>query len=113
MAFLASSWVARSATRNPSNEARRSQVSPYGLKVRSALMMAGTLDRQDLLQASARVFSAAGRRARYQALPEARHGAMGKNPEQSMDQALSWSMSSQRMLAVTAALPHEAQCCVV
>lgn len=67
-----------------------SQVSPYGLGVRSALMMAGTLDRQDVMQASARAFNAAGRRARYLALPDARHGAMGSHPEQSMDEALKW-----------------------
>jgi len=67
-----------------------SKVSPYGLSVQSALMMAGTLDRQDLMQASARAFSAAGRRARYMSLPNARHGAMGDTPEQTMSAALDW-----------------------
>ena len=67
-----------------------SKVSPYGLGVRSALMMAGSLDRQDLMQASARAFAAAGRRARYMALPDARHGSMGSHPEQSMNEALKW-----------------------
>jgi len=66
------------------------KVSPYGLKVRSALMMAGSLDRQDLMQASARAFLAAGRRSRYMQLPNARHGAMGATPELSMAEALAW-----------------------
>jgi predicted esterase len=66
------------------------KVSPYGLAVDSALMMAGTLDRQDLMQASAKAFLAAGRRARYMALPNARHGAMGDTPEQTMGAALAW-----------------------
>jgi pimeloyl-ACP methyl ester carboxylesterase len=67
-----------------------SKVSPAGLAVQSALMMAGSLDRQDLMQGSARAFVAAGRRARYMQLPNARHGAMGDTPEQTMDAALSW-----------------------
>jgi len=66
------------------------KVAPTGLAVHSALMMAGSLDRQDLMQASARAFVAVGRRARYMALPNARHGAMGDTPEQTMDAALTW-----------------------
>ena len=66
------------------------KVSPYGLGVRSAVMMAGTLDRQDLMQASSKAFLAAGRRARYLPLPNARHGAMGDNPEATMGAALDW-----------------------
>jgi predicted esterase len=66
------------------------KVSPDGLAVHSALMMAGTLDRQDLMQASARAFKAAGRRAHYMPLPNAQHGAMGSTPEQSMSAALAW-----------------------
>lgn len=66
------------------------KVSPYGLKVSSAVMMAGSLDRQDLMQASSRAFLAAGRRARYLQLPNARHGAMGDHPETTMGTALDW-----------------------
>ncbi|HEX2674264.1 MAG TPA: hypothetical protein VHM25_25480, partial [Polyangiaceae bacterium] len=66
------------------------KVLPYGLAVESALMMAGTLDRQDLMQASAKAFVAAGRRARYMALPNGRHGSMGDTPEQTMGAALEW-----------------------
>ena len=66
------------------------KVSPYGLKVRSAVMMAGTLDRQELMQASSKSFLAAGRRARYLPLPNARHGAMGDTPEATMASALDW-----------------------
>jgi pimeloyl-ACP methyl ester carboxylesterase len=66
------------------------KVSPYGLGVRSAAMMAGTLDRQDIMQASSSAFVAAGRRARYFSLPNARHGAMGDNPESAMGTALDW-----------------------
>jgi len=66
------------------------KVSPHGLKVRAAAMMAGTLDRQDLMQDSSKAFLTAGRRARYLALPNARHGAMGDHPEVSMGAALDW-----------------------
>ncbi|HET7540397.1 MAG TPA: hypothetical protein VFK05_11020 [Polyangiaceae bacterium] len=66
------------------------KVSPAGLSVHSTLMMAGSLDRQNLMQASARAFAAAGRRSRYMALPNARHGSMGDTPEQTMGAALSW-----------------------
>jgi pimeloyl-ACP methyl ester carboxylesterase len=66
------------------------KVSPDGLRVRSAVMMAGTLDRQDIMQASSKAFLAAGRRARYVPLPNARHGAMGDNPEATMGTALDW-----------------------
>ncbi len=66
------------------------RVSPYGLAVKSSLMMAGSLDRQDLMQWSARAFAAAGRRSRYMQIPDARHGSMGSAPEQTMSAALSW-----------------------
>jgi pimeloyl-ACP methyl ester carboxylesterase len=66
------------------------KVSPNGLAVRAAVMMAGTLDRQDIMQASSKAFLAAGRRARYLSLPNARHGAMGDNPEATMGAALDW-----------------------
>jgi predicted esterase len=66
------------------------KVSPYGLAARSAVMMAGTLDRQDIMQGSSKAFLAAGRRARYLPLPNARHGAMGDNPEATMGSALDW-----------------------
>ncbi|HKO48604.1 MAG TPA: hypothetical protein VJV79_12820 [Polyangiaceae bacterium] len=66
------------------------KVSPFGLKVRSAAMMAGTLDRQDIMVASSKAFLAAGRRAQYFTLPNARHGAMGDTPEASMQAALDW-----------------------
>src|SRR4051812_42312839 len=66
------------------------KVSPYGLGVRSAVMMGGPLDRQDLMQASSKAFVAAGRRARYLPLPNARHGAMGDSPEATLGTALDW-----------------------
>lgn len=71
------------------------KVSPAGLSVRSTLLMAGTLDRQDLMQQSARAFAAGGRRSSYLALPNARHGSMGDTPEQSMAAALSWLYEEQ------------------
>lgn len=52
--------------------------------------MAGSLNRQDLMQASAKAFAAAARRARYMQLPDARHGSMGSNPEATMNAALAW-----------------------
>jgi pimeloyl-ACP methyl ester carboxylesterase len=72
------------------------KVSPYGLGVRSAVMMAGTLDRQDIMQESSKAFLAAGRRARYVPLPNARHGAMGDNPEATMGTALDWLLGIER-----------------
>jgi len=66
------------------------KVSPDGLSVASTLTMAGTLDRQDLMQASAKAFTAAGRPARYMPIPNGRHGSMGDTPEQTMASALSW-----------------------
>jgi pimeloyl-ACP methyl ester carboxylesterase len=72
------------------------KVSPYGLAVRSTVTMAGTLDRQDIMQASSKAFLAAGRRARYFSLPNARHGAMGDNPELTMGAALDWLYAEPR-----------------
>jgi len=79
------------------------KVSPYGLAVRAAVMMAGTLDRQDIMQASSKAFLAAGRRARYLALPNARHGAMGDNPEATMGAALDWLYAEAPATAASAA----------
>jgi pimeloyl-ACP methyl ester carboxylesterase len=64
--------------------------SPRGLSVRAAVMMAGERDRQDLMKAAARSFTAAGIPATFLVLPGATHGAMGQNPERSMGEALAW-----------------------
>ncbi len=70
------------------------KVSPYGLHVQSALLMAGSLDRQDMMQASARAFIDARQRSRYMQLPDARHGSMGSSPELTMSRALDWLYES-------------------
>ena len=69
------------------------KISPYGLRVHAAAMMAGTLDRQDLMQDSSKAFLTAGRRTRYFALHNARHGALGDHPEVTMGAALDWLYS--------------------
>jgi pimeloyl-ACP methyl ester carboxylesterase len=68
-----------------------SMPAPAGLKnVRGAVMMAGTRDRQDQMQAGARAFQRAGIPSTYQPLPGAAHGEMGSNPEAAMAGALVW-----------------------
>ncbi|HYQ42874.1 MAG TPA: hypothetical protein VER11_12925 [Polyangiaceae bacterium] len=48
------------------------------------------VDRQDLMQSSARALLASGRRARCLSLPNGRHGSMGDTPERTMGAALDW-----------------------
>lgn len=71
--------------------------SPRGLSsLRSAVMMAGSRDRQDLMKAGARAFSAAGVPSTYLVIPEATHGAMGPTPEKTMGEALTWLFQHSR-----------------
>ena len=58
--------------------------------VRSTVMMAGELDRKDLMRAGARRFLSAGIPSTFIELPGARHGEMGKRAEPVMDEALEW-----------------------
>ncbi len=61
--------------------------------VKSAVMMAGERDRQDLMKAGARALTAAGVPATYIAFPGAAHGSMGSQPgdaERVMEQAFAW-----------------------
>jgi predicted esterase len=58
--------------------------------LRAAVMMAGELDRHDLMQESARALRASGVRATFMLIPQARHGDMGPTPEQTMGLALDW-----------------------
>lgn len=68
-----------------------SMPAPAGLgRVRGAVMMAGTRDRQDKMQAGARAFQRAGIPSTYQPLPGAAHGEMGSSPEAAMAGALDW-----------------------
>jgi hypothetical protein len=73
-----------------------SMAAPTALQVgqlrglRGAVMMAGEHDRQDLMQKSVRALTASGVRATFMLIPEARHGAMGPTPEQTMGAALDW-----------------------
>jgi pimeloyl-ACP methyl ester carboxylesterase len=65
--------------------------APHGLShLESVVMMSGTRDRRDLMQAGARAFTGAGIPATFQSLPDASHGQMGTSPETSMDVALTW-----------------------
>jgi predicted esterase len=68
-----------------------SMPAPAGLKqVRGAVMMAGSRDRQDAMQAGARAFERAGIPATYRVLPGAAHGEMGSSPEAALADALDW-----------------------
>jgi pimeloyl-ACP methyl ester carboxylesterase len=58
--------------------------------LRAAVMMAGELDRQDLMQKSARALTVSGVPVTFLVIPRAGHGAMGPNPEQTMGAALDW-----------------------
>jgi len=58
--------------------------------VRSAVMMAGELDRKDLMRAGAKTFSSAGIASTFMELPGARHGEMGTQAERVMGEALKW-----------------------
>jgi hypothetical protein len=52
--------------------------------------MAGTLDRQDLMQRGAGALARAGIRARYFPLPGAAHGYMGTDPEGTFEGVFRW-----------------------
>jgi pimeloyl-ACP methyl ester carboxylesterase len=71
--------------------------SPNGLSaLRSAVMMAGELDRRDLMEGGARAFQNVKIPATFMLIPEARHGAMGPTPEKTMDQALDWLFQNSK-----------------
>jgi pimeloyl-ACP methyl ester carboxylesterase len=71
--------------------------SARGLEhLRGAVMMAGELDRQDQMKAGMRALRAAGVPVTFIEIPGARHGAMGKNPEQTMGTALDWLAANAR-----------------
>jgi pimeloyl-ACP methyl ester carboxylesterase len=61
--------------------------------LRAAVMLAGELDRQDLMRQSARALAASGIPATFMIIPRARHGAMGPTPEETMGLALDWLWS--------------------
>jgi len=58
--------------------------------VRSAVMMAGERDRQDLMKQGAQALAKAGIPSTFMVIPEATHGAMGPTPEKTMGDALDW-----------------------
>jgi predicted esterase len=71
--------------------------SPRGLEhLRGAVLMAGELDRKDLMQAGTQSLKRAGIPASFRVIPEARHGAMGPEPEKTMGEALDWLWENQR-----------------
>jgi pimeloyl-ACP methyl ester carboxylesterase len=75
---------------------------PYAAKaagletLRAAVAMAGDRDRLDLMKASVQTLSAAGVPARFMLIPNAPHGSMGSEPEQTMDEMLGWLSEHQR-----------------
>ena len=56
----------------------------------SAVLMAGERDRRDLMQASERALKRSGVPALFLLMPEATHGGLGTNPEQTMAEALTF-----------------------
>jgi predicted esterase len=58
--------------------------------LRAAVMMAGELDRRDLMRQSTQALTASGVPATFMIIPRARHGDMGPTPEQTMGTALDW-----------------------
>jgi pimeloyl-ACP methyl ester carboxylesterase len=62
-------------------------------KLRSAVMMAGERDRQDLMRASERALKQTGVPVTFVLIPQAGHGAMGPTPEQTMRKALEFLQS--------------------
>lgn len=91
---LARRWPQR-YTRLVSMAAPRAP-SPRGLSLDSAVMMAGSRDRQDLMKAGARALLAAGIPTTYMVIPGATHGAMGPTPEETMGKALAWLFQHSR-----------------
>lgn len=65
-------------------------------RMKSTVMMAGERDRQDLMKANVRRFAAAKIPSTFIELPGATHGAMGQNPERTMDAALEWLFTHTR-----------------
>lgn len=85
------------AARYPARYTRLISIdAPVALKpgqlrhLRGAVMMAGELDRRDLMRESVRALTASGVPAKFMLIPKARHGAMGTTPEETMGQALDW-----------------------
>jgi predicted esterase len=73
--------------------------APRGLSsLRGAVAMAGERDRRDLMEASARVLSAASIPATFMIIPQATHGAMGPTPEKTMGAALDWLWEHRKPL---------------
>jgi predicted esterase len=63
-------------------------IQPGELKsLKSAVMMAGERDRQDLMRRSERALRQSGVPASFLLIPEATHGAMGPAPERTMGEA--------------------------
>jgi predicted esterase len=68
--------------------------APQFTKAQAVATMAGTLDRQDLMQRGAGVLSRAGVRARYFPLPGAAHGYMGTDPDGTFEGVFRWLEAS-------------------
>jgi pimeloyl-ACP methyl ester carboxylesterase len=68
-------------------------------KLRTAVMMAGERDRQDLMMKGMASFRAAGVPVIFQTIPGARHGEMGPSPERTMGAALDFLWDNQRPIA--------------
>jgi pimeloyl-ACP methyl ester carboxylesterase len=67
-------------------------------KIRSTVMMAGQIDRHDLMKAGMRDLRNAGIPSTFLVLPGATHGAMGPASERVMGDALDWLWEHDRPL---------------
>jgi len=65
-------------------------------KAKSTVMMAGEIDRHDLMKAGMRDLNNAGIPSTFLVLPKATHGAMGPDSERVMGEALQWLWDHER-----------------
>jgi pimeloyl-ACP methyl ester carboxylesterase len=71
--------------------------SPYSLSaIQGAVMLAGELDRKDIMKAGARALSGRGIPSIFFELPDARHGEMGSASERMMGQTFEWLNTHSR-----------------
>lgn len=80
--------------------------TPAGLdRLRGAVTMSGTRDRQDLMRRGAVALERAGIPATFMLLPGAAHGQMGPDAERVMGEALDWMARHDREVPTSGRVP--------
>jgi pimeloyl-ACP methyl ester carboxylesterase len=74
-------------------------------QLKSAVMMAGERDRQELMRGGVTTLREVGVPTTFIELPGARHGSMGRLPETTMGSALHWLFSNAKGAATSPASP--------